>query len=134
MLDPISDLLTRIRNAQLAGKPEVVVSASKLKQAIVQILLKEGFIGAVSEEKDGNFKKIRLSLRYYQNSRTKRLPAIRQIRRASKEGQRMYVQSKDIKSVKNNFGIGIISTSKGLMTNIEAKKMKLGGEYICEVW
>lgn len=134
MLDPISEMLTRIRNAQRAGKPEVVVSASKLKRAIARILASEGFIEAVFEEKDGNFEKLKLALKYYPVSQTSKLPAIRQIRRVSREGQRMYVQSKKIRSVKSNFGIGIVSTSKGLMTNIEAKKMGLGGEYICEIW
>lgn len=134
MLDPISEMLTRIRNAQRAGKLEVIVGASKLKRAIAQILVKEGFIESVSGEKDGNFERLKLVLKYYPASQTKKLPAIRQIRRVSREGQRMYVQNDKIKSVKNNFGIGIISTSKGLMTNMEAKKMGLGGEYVCEIW
>lgn len=134
MLDPISEMITRIRNAQQAGKPEVLVSASKLKSSIAQILVKEGFIEAASGEKEGNFQRLRLVLKYYPISQTQKLPAIRQIRRISKEGKRMYVRKGEIKNVKNSFGIGIISTSKGLMTHAQAQKMGLGGEYICEIW
>lgn len=135
MLDPIAEMLTRIRNAQQAGKPEVVFRASKIKLAIAKILEKEGFIGAVSEEGGENGKKnIRAVLKYYKISNIEKNPAINKFKRISKEGKRIYVRNGELKNVKNKFGIAIISTSKGLMTGEDAKKNGLGGEYICEVW
>jgi len=134
MLDPIAEMLTRIKNAQRAGKFEVLLSASKLKLAITRILEKEGFIESFIQEKENNREQIRIGLKYYQLSNTRRVPAISDIRRKSKEGQRIYLRSKDIKTVKNRLGISIISTSKGVMTGEEAKKQGLGGECICEVW
>lgn len=135
MLDPISEMLTRIRNAQRAGLKEVSFGASKLKLAIAKILEKEGFIEFVSKEKSGSNKEnIKLGLKYYSDSRTKKSPAISGIERKSREGQRIYVGREGIKKVKNNYGISIISTSKGVMTGEEARRSNLGGEYICEVW
>lgn len=134
MLDPISEMLTKIRNAQLAQHKSVFVDASKLKMALAKILEKEGFILAAGKEKQGNFDMIKLDLKYNIISNTKKIPAITGIRRISKEGQRIYVKSKDVKNVKNNYGVALISTSKGIMTGYEAKKAGLGGEYICEVW
>lgn len=112
----------------------MVFASSKLKLAISGILAKEGFIESVSKEKDESFENIKIALKYYKASNTQKLPAIKGIRRVSKEGQRIYVKSKDIRSVKNNFGISIISTPKGVMTGFEARKLGLGGEVICEVW
>jgi small subunit ribosomal protein S8 len=134
MTDPIAEMLTNIRNAQRAGKKDVTFNASNLKFSIGKILEKEGFVESVSKERIGNFEKIKVVLKYHTISRTKKIPAINDIKRVSKEGQRIYVGSKDIKGVKNRYGIGVISTSKGVMTNAEAKKNGLGGEYICEVW
>ena len=134
MLDPIAEMLTRIRNAQLAGHKDVVISASKLKWAIADILKKEGFIESVSKEKDGSFENIKIELRYHRISNTQKNPAIKEIKRVSKEGQRIYIKNKEIRSVKNNFGIAIISTPQGVMTGFAAKKAGLGGEVICEVW
>jgi small subunit ribosomal protein S8 len=134
MLDPISEMLTKIRNAQLAGHKTVTVSASKLKLALAKILEKEGFVSAVSKEKQGDFDVIRITLKYYTISNTNKVSAIKGIRRISKEGQRIYIKSKDVRSVKNNYGTALISTSKGVMTDYDARKTGLGGEYICEVW
>lgn len=133
MLDPISDMLTRIRNAQRAGHSEVSISFSKLKLAIAKILEKEGFLESVEKEKGDKFEKILINLKY-ERVNSKRIPVISEIRRVSKEGQRSYVKKNEIKKVKNNFGISIISTSKGVMTGKEAYKKGLGGELICEVW
>jgi len=133
-MDTIAEMLTRIRNAQKAGKKEARISASKLKLAIAKILEKEGFIESVSEETIDNFKNIKIVLKYYKISNTQKDPAIKEINRISKEGQRIYIGNKKIKNVKNRYGIAIISTSKGVMTGEEAKKNGLGGEYICEVW
>lgn len=134
MLDPIAEMLTKIRNAQSAERDYVVVGASKLKTALAKILEKEGFIDSVKEEKGNKFNSLRLNLKYHVISKTKKLPAISGIKRVSKEGQRIYVKRGEVRKVKNNFGIGIISTSKGVMTDYESRKSGLGGEYICEVW
>lgn len=136
MIDPIADMLTKIRNAQRAGLKDVLVSFSKVKLAIAKILEKEGFVEFVSEEKNetGKFKNIRIGLKYYRLSQTQKRPAIRQLERVSHEGQRIYVRKKDLKPVKNNFGLAIVSTSQGVMTSFEARKKSLGGEYLCRVW
>lgn len=134
MLDPISEMLTRIRNAQMAGHKTVNVSASKIKIALAKILEKEGFVEAVSMEKNNNFDSIKINLKYFPVSNTKKIPAIKGLRRISKEGQRIYVRNKDIRGVKSGYGIAVISTSKGMMTDKESRESKLGGEYICEVW
>jgi small subunit ribosomal protein S8 len=134
MTDTIAQMLTKIRNAQMAGHKEVWINASKLKLAIAKILEKEGFVESVAKEAGDHFDKIKIGLKYYPVSGTKRLPAIKGIRRVSTEGQRIYLKSKDIRKVKNNYGIAVVSTSKGVMTGAESRKMGLGGEYICEVW
>ena len=134
MTDTIAEMLTRIRNAQQAGKKDVLIRASKLKLAIAKILEQEGFVESVTEEAVENQKNIKIGLKYYRISNTQKNPAIKAINRVSREGQRIYVQQKDIRTVKNKYGISIISTSKGVMTGAEARKNGLGGEYICEVW
>ncbi len=134
MFDPISDMLTRVKNAQMAGHEEVIFPFSKIKLAISKILEKEGFAEGFSEESDGNLKNIRLSLKYKKVSNNRKTPVIEEIKRISHVGQRIYVGKSEIGKVKNNFGISIISTSQGIMTGREAKKKGLGGEYICEVW
>jgi small subunit ribosomal protein S8 len=134
MTDTIAQMLTTIRNAQMAGHKEATINASKLKLAVIKILEKEGFIEFASSEQENNFSIIKIGLKYHTISRTKRLPAITGLERVSKEGQRVYIKKKDIKNVKNNYGLAIISTSKGVMTGEESKKFGLGGEYICRVW
>jgi len=134
MLDPIAEMLTQIRNAQRAGKKEVLVRASNFKLAIAKVLERENFIEKAVKEKNDSFENIRITLKYHKVSNTKKIPAIQNIRRVSKEGQRIYTKSKSIKKVKNSFGISIISTPKGVMTGVEARKDGLGGEYICQVW
>lgn len=133
-MDKIADMLTQIRNAQMAGHSEVLMRASKLKLAIAKILEKEGFVNSVKVEKFENNEKIKVILKYHKISNTQKNPAIKGLKRISKGGQRIYVKNKDITKVKNNFGISIISTSRGIMTGEESKKLGLGGEYICEVW
>ena len=134
MLDPIAEMLTRIRNAQRAGKKDVLIKASNLKLAVAKILEQEKFVESVAKEKTEVFENIRIGLKYYRLSNTKKIPAIKEIRRVSREGQRIYTSAKEIQQVKNRFGIAIISTSKGVMTGEEARKSGLGGEYICQVW
>lgn len=134
MLDPIADMLTRIRNAQRAGHKEVVMPSSKLKLSIAVILEKEHFIEKVEKESEGIFENIRIGLKYIKVSQTQKDPAIREIKRVSREGQRIYVKKEDIKKVKNGYGIAVVSTSKGVMTGRDAYRQGLGGEYLCEVW
>jgi len=129
MTDPITDMLNQIRNAKAVEKQEVSVLFSKLKNEIAGMLAKEGFIKDAKKVMKGKTKMIKMSLQYDNG-----MPAIEGIKRVSKPGQRIYVKSINIKKVRGGFGISIISTPKGLMTNNEAKKAKLGGEVICEVW
>jgi small subunit ribosomal protein S8 len=134
MLDPIADMLTRIRNAQRAGKKEVTLPYSKMKQHLAEVLLQEGFVDGVRKEEGEKFPQIAITLKYTVVSQTKKRPAINEITRVSKEGCRIYVQNNQIQKVKNGFGIAIISTSRGIMTGGEAFSKGLGGEYICKVW
>lgn len=135
MIDPISDMLTQIRNAQAVGKKTVTLNYSKLKLSLARILKKEGYIKEVEKIKERirqtitrhNF--IKITLTY-----TNREPAIKGLKRVSKPGQRIYVTYAKIPRVLNGLGVAIISTSQGLMTGIEARKKKLGGEVICNVW
>ncbi len=134
MLDPIADMLTRIRNAQRAKHKEVLVPFSKLKHSIAQILQQRNFIQSVKKEEGEKFPVLNIVLKYEVVSNTEKNPAIREIKRISRQGQRIYVKKTDIGRVKNGYGISIISTSKGIMTGDSARKMGLGGEIICEVW
>lgn len=134
MLDTISDMLTRIRNAQMAGHKEVEMPFSKLKLAIAKILEEKNFIESVIKEGEDIASKVKIQLKYENISNNKKAPAIRGIKRVSKEGQRIYVKKSEIKSVKNGYGISVVSTSRGVMTGDDAKRKGLGGEIICEVW
>lgn len=129
MTDPISDLLNRIRNAQAVLKEQLSVPFSNLNHEIAKILEKKGFIKKV-EKKGRTYKKvIEITLKYDEKK-----PAISGLKRVSRPGQRIYKGFKEIKPVRSGYGILIISTSKGLMTDKEARKQKLGGEIICEIW
>ena len=129
MIDPIADMLNQIRNALAVGKIEISIPFSNLKQEIAGILTGEGFIVGAKKSPKNEKKVLKISLKYEQG-----VPAISGLKRVSKSGQRIYVGVKDMEAVKGNRGISIISTSKGLMTNKEARKAKLGGEVICEIW
>ena len=133
-MDKISEMLTKIRNAQMAGHAEVNVDHSKLKLALALILEREGFVEAVHSDKNPEAREIRIVLKYHRENNTKKIPAISGLKKVSHLGQRIYIKNKDIKNVKNKYGVAIISTSKGIMTGEESKKLGLGGEYICEVW
>jgi len=131
MTDPIADMLTRIRNAFAVSKQEIVLPFSKIKYEIAKILKKEGYLAEVEKvEDDGPFAKLRLVLQYKENN----LPAIIHIKRVSTPSRRQYVAREEIPYVLNGLGIAIISTSKGLMTNKQARRARIGGEVICEVW
>jgi small subunit ribosomal protein S8 len=127
-------MFNRIRNAQAVLKETVDIPFSKLKYEIAQILEKDGFIEKVEKPKGKNShhskkKDFKISLKYQDKK-----PAISGIKRISKLGQRIYIKAKDLKPVRDSYGIAIVSTSKGLMTGKEAKKQKLGGEVIAEIW
>jgi small subunit ribosomal protein S8 len=130
--DPITDMLNRIRNAQAVLHPTVTISFSRFTYEIAKILERNGFIES-AEKRGRKEKSIKITLKY-EGSGTKRAPVIKGLRRISKPGQRIYLPYKNLKRVKGGYGIAIISTSKGLMTDKEARKQKLGGEVICEVW
>ncbi len=129
MTDPIADMFNRIKNAQAVLKPTVSIPFSNLKYEIAKILEKEKYIKKIEKKRRKIEKTIEISLKYNKN-----IPAIVELRRVSKSGQRIYLPVQKIKRVKGGFGSAIISTSKGLMTNREARKNKLGGEVICEMW
>ena len=126
MTDPIADMLNRIRNAQAVSKETVVIPYSNLKYEIAKILEKQELVGKIERKGRSPKKMIEIALKY---------PAsISCLKRISKPGQRIYARTKEIKPVKGGYGISIVSTPKGLMTNKEARRKKLGGEILCEIW
>ncbi len=127
--DPIADMLTRLRNSQAVKKDEVVIPWSKLKYGILKVFVKEKYIKAVRIEELNGFKVLVASLEYVQGK-----PAIKHIRRSSKPSRRIYVKAGHIPYILNGLGMAIISTSKGLKTDNEARRAKIGGELICEIW
>ena len=132
-MDPISNMLTAIRNAQAVRHPTVSFPFSNLKYEIAKILEKQGFIEKVEKKGKKVKKTIEVILKYEGEGALGR-PAISGLKMISKPGQRIYLPVKKIKRVRGGYGITIVSTSKGLMTNSEAKKQKIGGEIICEIW
>jgi small subunit ribosomal protein S8 len=130
MTDPIADLLARIRNGILSRKSVIDIPASNVKRAIVEILQKEGFVNSVTESKDGPQGVISLTLRWDGQHRS----AISGLRRVSTPGQRRYVGADSLPKVRGGLGTAIVSTSKGIMTDRQARKENVGGEVICEVW
>lgn len=129
MTDPIADMLTRIRNAALARHDRTEVPASKLKKAVADILKSEGYIADVRPS-EGSGDKLTIVLKYGRD----RSSAIDGVRRVSRPGRRVYVKHDRIPRVLSGLGISILSTSHGLMSDRDARKHKLGGELICEVW
>jgi len=127
--DPIADMLTRIRNASKAGHVSVSFPGSRLKTAILDIFKIEGFIDDYAVKKTGNKTDIDVKLRYYN-----KMPVIRQMERVSTPGRRYYIAANELRPVRNNIGISVVSTSKGVMTGRKAKKLNIGGEIICRVW
>ena len=138
MTDPISDMLTRIRNAYAVKKREVVLPMSKIKFEIAKILEKEGWVqkseilkeNKSNEDKAFAFSQIKIVLKYKKSGK----PSIASLKRISKPGLRIYSNKDNMPKVLNNLGVAIISTSRGLMTNKDAKKKGIGGEIICEVY
>jgi small subunit ribosomal protein S8 len=137
MTDPITDMLNRIRNAQAVYKETVVIPHSNLKNGIAEILEKEGFALKAERKGHGVKKVIELRLKYLpggENGGEKSVPAISGAKRISKPGQKIYSGGRTIKRVRDGYGISIISTSKGLITDKEARRQKIGGEVLCEIW
>jgi small subunit ribosomal protein S8 len=130
VVDPIADMLTRIRNAQLARHDVVAVPASRIKIGITHLLKEEGFIKAYKCIRDRKQGIIKIALKYNEEGHG----VIRGIDRKSRPGRRYYIGADQMPRVKSGFGVAILSTSKGLMTDKEARKMNVGGEYICSVY
>lgn len=128
--DPISDYLARIRNAQRAGHRRVDIPASKMKRALTEILVDKGYISRYIDIEDGKQGVLRLFLKYDSYGQ----PVIRQLKRISKPGLRIYSGSEEIPRSMNGLGIVIVSTSRGIMTDKEAKTLNVGGEVLCSVY
>jgi small subunit ribosomal protein S8 len=128
-IDQVADMLTRIRNAQLARKSEVVMPSSKFKVALAKLLNKKDYVREVATFVDDSKTYLKVQLKYIDSK-----PAIKGIKRISKQGQRIYMNKGELPIVKNGYGMAVISTSQGLMSDQKARKNGLGGEIICEVW
>ena len=131
MSDPIADMLTRIRNANTAKHDTVDVPASKMKEAIANILLEEGYIKAVDIIEEGNFKTIHITLKYGKDKNEKIITGIKRI---SKPGLRVYAGKDELPKVLGGLGIAIISTNKGVLTDKQAREAQVGGEVLAFVW
>ena len=128
--DPLGDMLTRIRNAQARGKSTVATPASKLRAWVLDVLASEGYIrGYERASTDNGQGELVISLKYYEGE-----PVIREIKRVSKPGRRVYSAISDLKPVKNGLGISILSTSKGVMSDAAARDANVGGEVLCRVY
>ena len=128
--DPIADMLTRIRNANMVTLPEVSMPSSKLKVALAKLLKEEGYIVDYKETSEGVFKTLTITLKYDEHNK----PVITNLRRVSRPGLRTYHKAKNLEQVFGGMGISVISTSKDLLTDRKARKENLGGEVLCQVW
>ena len=128
--DPIADMLTRIRNAQIARHDSVVIPASNIKKAIAKILLDEGYVKSVENIADGLQGSIKITLKYQE----KKQPVIVGLKRISKPGLRVYARNNEIPKVLGGLGIAIVSTSKGVMTDKAARQQGIGGEVLAYIW
>jgi len=129
MTDPISDMLTRIRNASQVRKPEVRIPYSKMKLAVAKIMAEEGYVNAVDKQGSGIGVELHIELKY-----DGRQSFIRSLKRVSTPGHRVYHGYQDLPRVLSDKGIAVVSTSQGVMTNKEARRRKLGGEVLCEIY
>ncbi|AXQ94390.1 30S ribosomal protein S8 [Cereibacter azotoformans] len=128
--DPLGDMLTRIRNAQLRGKSTVSSPASKLRAWVLDVLQAEGYIrGYEKKETENGQGELVISLKYFEGT-----PVIRELKRVSKPGRRVYMATKDLPSVRNGLGVSIISTPKGVMSDASARSANVGGEVLCTVF
>ena len=131
MTDPIADFLTRVRNAYLAGKKVVEIPSSKMKVALTQILCDKGYILSYKVVEGAPYNTIKIALKYHPQTKT---PAIKKIERVSKPGLRRYTDVENMPRVLNGLGVAILSTSKGVITDKEARDLNVGGEVICYVY
>ncbi|SDK17605.1 30S ribosomal protein S8 [Aliiruegeria lutimaris] len=129
MNDPLGDMLTRIRNAQMRGKSTVRTPASKLRAWVLDVLADEGYIRGYEKVEDTQHPEIEISLKYYEGT-----PVIRELKRVSKPGRRVYMSVNDIPSVRQGLGVSIVSTSKGVMSDAAARSNNVGGEVLCTVF
>ncbi|NDR58029.1 30S ribosomal protein S8 [Aliiruegeria sabulilitoris] len=129
MNDPLGDMLTRIRNAQMRGKSTVRTPASKLRAWVLDVLADEGYIRGYESVEDTQHPEIEISLKYYEGT-----PVIRELKRVSKPGRRVYMSVNDIPSVRQGLGVSIVSTSKGVMSDAAARSNNVGGEVLCTVF
>ncbi len=130
MNDPLGDMLTRIRNAQMRGKSKVISPASKLRVWVLDVLKEEGYIRGYSESKlDNGAGELEIELKYYEGQ-----PVIQEIQRVSKPGRRVYSSVKTMPTIRNGLGIAIISTPKGVMSDNAARDNNVGGEILCSVF
>ena len=130
LMDPIGDMFTRIRNGQLRSLPKVEMPSSNFRLKILEILKSEGFITSFHiEKKDNNKVSLIVGLKYYEGT-----PVIREIKRVSKPGRRVYSRASSIPRIQNGLGLAILSTPQGVMTDTEARKNNIGGEIICKVF
>jgi len=130
MTDPIADMLTRIRNALMARHRQVLMPSSKMKVAIARILRQEGFIRHYDVSKQGPQPMLRIILKYDERGE----PVLRGLKRVSKPGRRIYANRHEIPWVQSGMGVAILSTSKGVMTDRKARRLKVGGEVLCYIW
>ena len=133
MTDPVADMLTRIRNALQARHAEVRVPYSRFKHAIAEVLLREGYIAGVEVAGEPPKQELRIALKYIRKGK-QLIPVITHIKRLSKPGGRMYVRATELPKPLSGLGIAIVSTSRGVLSDREARKQGVGGELICEVW
>jgi small subunit ribosomal protein S8 len=129
MNDPLGDMLTRIRNAQMRGKSTVRTPASKLSERVLDVLADEGYIRGYESVDDTQHPEIEISLKYYEG-----VPVIREVKRVSKPGRRVYMPVNDIPQVRQGLGVSIVSTSKGVMSDSNARAANVGGEVLCTVF
>jgi small subunit ribosomal protein S8 len=130
MTDPIADMLTRIRNAVRVERPHVMLPASKVKRGLAEVLKREGYIWGWEDVTDSSAPQIKLDLKYGPNGER----VIRHIRRISKPGRRVYGHAAQLRPILNGLGISILSTSRGVISDREARQRNLGGEILCELW
>ena len=129
IIDPVGDMFTRIRNGQMRSLSRIDVPASKFRLQILEILKLEGYINNFFVEKNKNINTLKVDLKYYEGN-----PVIKDIKRISKPGRRVYSRAISIPKIQNGLGLAIVSTSKGVMSDSEARKNNLGGEIICRIF
>lgn len=130
LTDPVADMLTRIRNAVMVRHESVLIPSSKFKKGILEVLKREGYIASYEEVSENEKPNLKVVLKYTSDGHS----VIRNLRRMSRPGRRLYVGSKNFRPVRYGLGSGIVSTSQGIKTMSECIKANIGGEYICQVW